>query len=113
MLHLFMFPECFEVASNVALIAATIMLIPTILTGWRSWKSVYRGTRNQIFRRKISIAFIMLALSIPLTIWRVIFLDAFKEVPFSLWHWIYFAGNTLLILGAVGEGLYGARLHHR
>lgn len=112
-LHLFIFPECFEVATNVTLIAATIMLIPTILTGWRNWKSAYRETRNLIFRRKILIAFIMLSLSIPLTIWRAIFLDAFKEVPFHLWHWIYFAGNTLLILGAIGEGFYGARLHHR
>ena len=113
LLHLFIFRECFEVASNVTLIAGTIMLMPTTLTGWRSWKSVYRGTRDLIFRRKILIAFIMLGLSIPLTIWRVIFLDVFSEVSFHLWHWIYFVGNTLLILGATGEGFYGARLHHK
>jgi hypothetical protein len=28
-------------------------------------------------------------------------------------HWIYLAGNTLLIFGAIVEGYYGGRLSHR
>jgi hypothetical protein len=28
-------------------------------------------------------------------------------------HWIYLAGNTLLILGTLAEGYYGGRLNHR
>jgi len=112
-LHLFMFPECFEVATNAALIAGTVTLIPTTLTGWRSWKGMYRGMGNLIFRRKIRISLAMLILSVPLTVWRVIFLNGFEEIPFHYWHWVYFAGNALLILGAFGEGFYGSRLHHR
>lgn len=112
-LHLFIFPACFELATNVSLIAGTAMLIPTTLTGWRRWKTFYRGAKGFIFRRKITISLAMLALSFPLTIWRTMFLSAFEDAPYGPWHWIYFAGNGLLILGAVAEGFYGSRLNHR
>ncbi len=112
-LHLFLFPVCFELATNVSLMAGTALLIPTTLTGWLTWKGFYKGAKGLIFRRKISISLAMLALSIPLTIWRTVFLSAFEDAPLSPWHWIYFAGNALLILGAIGEGFYGSRLTHR
>lgn len=112
-LHLFLFPACFEVATNVTLIAGTIMMVPATLTGWQTWKGSYRGALGLIFRRKIAIAFAMLALSIPLTVWRAVFLSAFENAPGSPWHLLYFAGNSLLILGAIGEGYYGSRLNHR
>jgi uncharacterized membrane protein len=112
-LHLFAFPTCFELATNVALIGGTIMLAPTILTGWWSWKNWYRGARGLIFRRKTSISLAMLAVCFPLTTWRTVYLSAFEDAPYSPWHWIYFAGNGLLILGALAEGFYGSRLSHR
>ena len=112
-LHLFILPVCFELATNVSLIAGTVFLVPTTLTGWQSWKGMYKGAKGLIFRRKIAISLAMLALSIPLTLWRVVFLNAFEDAPYSPWHWIYFAGNSLLILGAVSEGFYGSRLNHR
>lgn len=112
-LHLFMVPVCFELATNVSLIAGTVFLVPTTWTGWRSWKRMYRGAKGLIFRRKIAISAAMLALSVPLTLWRMVFLNAFEDAPYSPWHWIYFAGNSLLILGAVAEGFYGSRLNHR
>jgi hypothetical protein len=57
-------------------------------------------------------AFAMLGFSIVLTICRTAFLPAFQDVPYGPDHWIYLAGNTLLILGAVFEGYYGGRLNH-
>lgn len=112
-LHLFVEPRCFEIATNVSLIGAIVMMIPTTWTGWFTWKSDYKGAKIKLFRRKIGTSFAMLALSIPLVTWRIIFLGLFEEAPESPAHWIYLAGNTLLILGAIAEGYYGGRLHHR
>jgi uncharacterized membrane protein len=112
-LHLFMAHVCFEIATNVALIGATVMLLPTILTGWSEWKVRYHGAKGLIFRRKIITAYALAALSLPLVVWRVAVLNLFEEMPESPQHWIYLAGNTLLIFGAIVEGYYGGRLTHR
>jgi uncharacterized membrane protein len=111
-LHLFTSPACFELATNVTLIAGAAMLVPTIWSGWRTWKSNYRGARSMIFRRKINIAFMMLVFSAALLGWRIISFGAFVDVPYSPAHWVYLAGNTLLMAGAVAEGYYGGRLNH-
>lgn len=112
-LHLFMAPACFELATNVALIGGTAMLFPAIVTGWSEWKAHYHGAKGLIFKRKIVTAFGMAALSLPLTIWRIAALGFFQEAGQSPEHWIYLAGNTLLIFGSVLEGYYGGRLNHR
>ena len=112
-LHLFIAPACFELATNVTLLGGAVMMIPTTWTGWATWKRNYRGAKIMLFQRKIGTAFAMLALSVPLITWRTIFLGFFEEAPFSPAHWIYVAGNTLLILGAIVEGYYGGLLHHR
>jgi hypothetical protein len=111
-LHLFVAPTCFELATNVTAILGTIMLIPTTLTGWFTWRSGYRSARLPLFKRKIDISFAMLAVSISLVTWRVI-LGLSREVPESPSHWVYMAGNTLLIVGSMVEGYYGGRLSHR
>jgi uncharacterized membrane protein len=111
-LHLFMYASCFELATNALLAAGTIMLIPTVVFGWRSWKRNYRGAGTVIFRRKIVIAFTMAGLSIGLSALRFGFVDRFTDDPGNLWHWAYLAGNTALIFGALAEGFYGGRLNH-
>ena len=111
-LHLFMAPVCFELATNVTLLGGVVMMIPTTWTGWFTWKRNYKGAKIMLFQRKIDTAFAMIALSIPLVTWRIIFLGFFEEAPTSPAHWIYLAGNTMLILGAIVEGYYGGRLHH-
>jgi uncharacterized membrane protein len=111
-LHLFTQPSCFEISTNVALAAGTIMMIPTTLSGWFSWKKYYKAARVMLFQRKITTAFVMLGLSIVLLSWRSFVLGFFEEAPTNPEHWIYLAGNTLLIFGAVIEGYYGGRLNH-
>ena len=112
-LHLFIAPLCFELATNMALLGGTIMLMPAVLTGWSEWKVSYHGAKGLIFRNKIRTAFGMAALSLTLTVWRIAALGLFEEASESPAHWIYLAGNTILILGAVVEGYYGGRLNHR
>jgi uncharacterized membrane protein len=112
-LHLFMESRCFEIATNVTLLAGTIMLLPTVLSGWAEWKTHFRAFRSPVFKKKISTASAMLALSLFLVVWRIYGRGLFEEAPESHVHWIYLAGNTGLILGAVVEGYYGGRLTHR
>ena len=112
-LHLFLAPACFELATNVALMGATAMMLPTAVTGWSEWKTHYHGAKGLIFKRKITTAFVMAALSLPLVVWRIAALGLFQEARESPAHWIYLAGNSFLIMGAVIEGYYGGRLNHR
>lgn len=105
--------SAFEVATNVMLIAGTVALVPATWTGWYTWRGRYRSIRAIIFQRKIVTSFVMLGISIVLTLWRTAFLPAFEDVPYGVWHWFYFAGNILLMMGASLEGFYGVRLNHR
>ena len=113
MLHLFLAADCFELATNVALIAGAIMMIPTTWSGWNSWKKNYKSAHIMLFQRKIMTAFIMLGISIPLATWRSVFLGLFEQSHTTGEHVVYLIGNTLLIIGAIVEGYYGGRLNHR
>ena len=112
MLHLFWAPACFELATNVVLTLGTISMIPAVLTGWRTWKRSYQGAHVTLFQRKIVIAFALTGVSIFLTSWRALYIGFFTEVPFGVSHWLYLAGNILLIIGAAAEGVYGGLLNH-
>ena len=111
MLHLFFAPACFTLSSTMVLIAGALMMIPTTVSGWRSWKRTYKGAQTYIFKRKIIIAALMLVTSAMLVGWRLSFYSIFTEEPGAA-HWVYMAGSALLIMGAVLEGYYGGRLHH-
>jgi uncharacterized membrane protein len=112
-LHLFTSPGCFDLASNITLITGAVVMIPTTLTGWFTWKSRYKGARVPLFKRKITIAFCMLAYSIVLVVWRLVFYDITSDLPNSSAHWIYLIATGLLPLGAFAEGYYGGKLNHR
>lgn len=112
-LHLFMAPACFELATNVALVGGVVSLAPTIWTGWSEWKNHYHRAKGLIFQRKIRIAVGLVVIGISLVVWRVAGYGLFAEARESPAHWIYLAGNTILILGAVLEGHHGGRLTHR
>ena len=112
-LHLFSHADCFEMSTNITLVAGVISLIPTTWTGWRTWKYKYKGAGVPLFKRKIVIAFVMLGLSAPLAVWRLTYPGMFQHGSPGFGHWIYVAGNTLFIAGAAAEGLYGGRLNHR
>ncbi len=113
LLHLFWLPVCFERASGIALLAGTITMIPTTLSGWASWKKDYKGAKGRIFRIKIRVAFAMLIFSIVLSVWRFVFLSFLYEATLAYEHWPYFFGTMLLFSGACVEGFYGGRLNHR
>lgn len=42
-LHLFTEPACFELAGYLTLIAGTVMILPSTLSGWLTWKGRYKG----------------------------------------------------------------------
>jgi hypothetical protein len=50
-LHLFWSPECFELSTNVTLVAGAVSMVPTTWTGWRTWKRSYNGAQVPLFRR--------------------------------------------------------------
>lgn len=109
-LHLFTETECFELSSYITLIAGAASLVPTILTGWNSWKKNYKGAKVKIFKYKIRISYAILALSIVLIIFHGLLANTAIH---SIWHYIYGVGFVVLFLGAMAEGYYGGRLNHR
>jgi uncharacterized iron-regulated membrane protein len=111
-LHLFSSPECFELSTTVTLALGALSLIPTVFSGWWTWKKRYREVHVSLFRKKIAIAVALLVISIPLVIWRIGFQEMFHDTPPRIAHWLYFAGNSLLIVGATAEGFYGGQLNH-
>jgi uncharacterized membrane protein len=112
-LHLFVYPDCFELASTVTLLGATIMMIPTMITGWLTWKRQYSAAKVKLFRTKITISFAMLAISLVLSMWRVLhFIESLSQ-PMDIRHWVFFTGIILLMVGAITEGYYGGRLSHK
>ena len=108
-LHLFTHQTCFELAAYITLIAGAIVMVPTTLTGWFTWKGRYKGASTRIFRYKIRISIAMMGLSLILVIWRSIF----ARPPYDIWLTLYAIGIFLLLIGAVAEGYYGGRLNHR
>ena len=112
-LHLITRKYCFHLAAYVSLIAGATIMIPTTLTGWRTWKNRYQGIRGKLFLRKIWISFVMIAISIALVAYQTLFPSEFLDIFNKIHHAIYFIGMTLLLLGAIAEGYYGGRLTHR
>ena len=112
-LHLIFSPDAFTLTTTVVVLAASMVLIPTTISGWTTWKRKYKGANTYLFRRKIITAFVLLGISIPLTIWRFLSYSIFLEEPYGVDHWIFMFGTFLLISGAVIEGYYGGRLSHR
>lgn len=112
-LHLLTGNSCYASGAYISLVTGTVFLLPATLTGWMTWKRTYRGIKGKLFLNKIRISYGMLALSIALVIFQTIFPFHVLEAFHSVRHFLYFSGVTLLMLGAIAEGYYGGRLHHR
>jgi uncharacterized membrane protein len=108
-LHLFTYQHCFELAAFVSLLAGALILIPTAVSGWSTWKGRYKGMRGRMFLYKIRVAFGMLTLSLLLILTRLVFPPPLD----TAWIYIYAAGILSLLAGAMVEGFYGGRLNHR
>ena len=112
-LHLFTRTYCFALAAYVSLIAGAIVMLPTAATGWFTWKGRYKRFKGKMFLYKIRISLAMIVVSIALVIFQTVFPFSSLDIRHNIWHAIYFTGVTLLMLGAMAEGYYGGRLHHR
>jgi uncharacterized membrane protein len=108
-LHLYTKSNCFELSSFFSLLAGMLIMLPTTVSGWLTWKGRYKGMRGKMFLYKIRIAIGMIALSIALILIRLLIHLQLHVV----WMWIYAAGILLLLVGAMVEGFYGGRLNHR
>jgi hypothetical protein len=100
--------DAYELASFVLLVAGMVVMWPTTLTGWNTWKKHYHGAHAKIFIYKIRTAYAMIALSVLLVVWRFV-LPPPKD---TAWFYAYAIGIFLLFVGTVIEGFYGGRLNH-
>jgi uncharacterized membrane protein len=112
-LHLYAYPECFELASSVLLVAGVASLFPTTLSGYLTWKRQYHAVRASIFRQKIIIAVALLMVGVPLCAWRIIYIGLSPEAARPSIHWTFFLGTAFMIAGAILEGYFGGQLTHR
>ncbi len=108
-LHLFTETGCFELAGFLTLITGAVMMVPTTLSGYLTWKSKYKGAATKIFLYKVRISYGMLALSLALLLFRAVFVST----EHTIWHSAYGTGFVVLVAGAFLEGYYGGRLNHR
>ena len=100
--------DAYELAAFVLLVAGTVMMWPTTVTGWNTWRDHYHRARAKLFLYKIRTSFGMIALSVFLVIWRSV-LPPPKD---TAWFYIYAVGVFLLFFGTVVEGYFGGRLNH-
>ena len=100
--------NAYELASFVLLVAGMVVMWPTTITGWNTWKGRYHGAHAKLFLYKIRTAFSMIALSVLLVIWRA----ALPPTADTAWFFAYAVGIFLLFIGTVIEGFYGGRLNH-
>jgi hypothetical protein len=100
--------NAYELVAYILLISGMVMMWPTTLTGWNTWKGHYHGARAKIFLYKIRTAFGMIALSIFLVIWRAVLFPSVDTV----WFYMYAAGIFLLFVGTAIEGYFGGQLNH-
>lgn len=108
-LHLLTRRPCYELAASICLFAGMIILLPTIISGWITWKGRYKGLPGKIFRYKIKIALAMFIVSILLVMIR----SFLPETWHLFWMILYPVGIFFLMLGSMIEGFYGGRLNHR
>lgn len=111
-LHIFVFPKCFELATNIVLVGGAVTLVPSTITGLHTWKKNYNSSNAPLFRKKIVIAIALLIISSSLAVWRIAYIGTLGSASTGVVPWLYLAGITILILGAGIEGFYGGQLNH-
>lgn len=104
---------CFELSGFIMLVLGAAAMAPTTLSGWLTWKHKYHGMKGKLFLNKIGISFGMLGLSVVLIVFRMLYRIDLEADAHDVWHYIYFGGIAILVLGSVAEGYYGGRLNHR
>lgn len=113
LLHLFTRNVCLPYAAYVTLVASTVTLVPVTLSGWLTWRRTYLSKRSLTFVVKIWTSFAMLGVSIALVLFQTYRPFVLLDVTHRGAHALYLLGVALLMTGAVAEGFFGGRLHHR
>jgi hypothetical protein len=47
LVHLVSGLACYDLASYLTLIAGAVAMVPTTLSGWHEWKTMYKGIQEQ------------------------------------------------------------------
>jgi len=112
-LHVITGNACYSLAAYVSLVAGAGVMFPTAMTGWFAWRRGYEAFRSPAFLAKIWVAVAMLTLSLALVVYQTAYPFTLLDATHHVAHAIYFSGVTLLMIGALAEGYWGGRLHHR
>lgn len=112
-LHLVTRNPCLPYAAYITLVASTVVLVPVTVTGWLTWRRNYLARWNTTFTVKIWTSVAMLVVAIALVLYQTAHPFALLDASARLAHAVYFAGVVLLMVGAIAEGFFGGRLHHR
>jgi uncharacterized membrane protein len=99
----------FEVGAFVAAAFGAAISPITTITGFVDWKIRYKGYMTPVFRIKIIGAFVLIALSIPAVLLRLLVPDV-AALPLSGAGWAYAALLAACVVTCVVLGYYGGKL---
>jgi len=102
------FPE-FEIGAFVTAGFGAFASPVTALTGFIDWKVRYKGYMTSVFRIKIIGAFVLIALSIPAVLLRLLAPEV-ALLPLSGTGWLYAALLAACTATCVVLGHYGGKL---
>jgi uncharacterized membrane protein len=99
----------FEVGTFLMAAAGAAAAPVTTLTGLLDWKIRYQGYMTSVFRIKIAGAIVLMALSIPAVLLRVLSPDV-AALPLAGWGWVYAGLLAVCVATCVVLGHYGGKL---
>lgn len=99
----------FEVGAFLMAAAGASAAPVTTITGLLDWKLRYKAYMTSVFRIKIAGAIVLMALSIPAVLLRVLSPDV-AALPLAGWGWVYAGLLAACVATCVVLGHYGGNL---
>lgn len=99
----------FEVGAFVAAAFGAGIAPITTLTGFADWKIRYKGYMTSVFKIKITGSFVLIALSVPTVLLRLLVPDV-AALPLSTAGWAYAALLAACVVTCIVLGHYGGKL---
>ena len=100
-----------ERASFYVLSLGVLMLAGSILAGFFDWYTKYKAAQTKIFRTKIWLSLVLLAVGVILVIWRALSPELMQGGVFS--RGLYITGLLLAVLLVIWIGYLGGKLIFR